>query len=108
MAITLIIAVTCANMLHTGYHQRIWAAKDTAAVRQGTLMAAVLTCVALPQRARLGEPVRKPPPPACKQPPLPCKSPTDLPKTHGLDVPHSRAARLPGSCSCSSSVLWAW
>jgi Na+/proline symporter len=45
MAVTLIIAVTSANMLHTGYHQRIWAAKDTAAVRQGLFMAAALTIV---------------------------------------------------------------
>jgi len=42
-AITLIIAVTCANMLHTGFHQRIWAARDTAAVRQGACMASVMT-----------------------------------------------------------------
>jgi len=43
MAVVLIIAVTCANMLHTGYHQRIWAARDTAAVRQGACMASAIT-----------------------------------------------------------------
>ena len=42
-AITLIIAITCANLLHTGFHQRIWAARDTAAVRQGACMASALT-----------------------------------------------------------------
>ena len=30
-------------MLHTGFHQRIWAARDTAAVRQGACMASVMT-----------------------------------------------------------------
>ena len=30
-------------MLHTGFHQRIWAARDTAAVRQGACMASLMT-----------------------------------------------------------------
>jgi Na+/proline symporter len=43
MAIVLVIAVTCANMLHTGYHQRIWAAQNDVAVRQGLFAAAAIT-----------------------------------------------------------------
>ena len=30
-------------MLHTGYHQRIWAARDSAAVRQGACLASATT-----------------------------------------------------------------
>ena len=30
-------------MLHTGFHQRIWAARDSAAVRQGACLASATT-----------------------------------------------------------------
>jgi SSS family solute:Na+ symporter len=42
-ALALIIAVTAANLFHTGYWQRIWSARDDAALIQGCLRAAALT-----------------------------------------------------------------
>ncbi|HVM20807.1 MAG TPA: hypothetical protein VM307_12680, partial [Egibacteraceae bacterium] len=43
VAITLVIAVTAANLLHQGYWQRVWAARDDAALRRGTAIGAVAT-----------------------------------------------------------------
>lgn len=42
-AATLIIAVTAANLFHQGYWQRVWAAEDDRALRQGALIGAVIT-----------------------------------------------------------------
>mmetsp|Transcript_24178 Transcript_24178/g.48369 ORF Transcript_24178/g.48369 Transcript_24178/m.48369 type:complete len:551 (-) Transcript_24178:387-2039(-) len=43
MAVVLIIAVTSANLMHGGFQQRIWAAQDDEAVRNGLWAASVLT-----------------------------------------------------------------
>ena len=43
VALTLIIAVTAANMFHQGYWQRVWAARDDAALRTGVLLGSVMT-----------------------------------------------------------------
>lgn len=43
MAVVLILAVTSANLMHTGFQQRIWAARDNAAVLNGLWGAALLT-----------------------------------------------------------------
>jgi Na+/proline symporter len=43
VAVTLVIAVTAANIFHQGYWQRVWAAKDDASLRRGATWGAVLT-----------------------------------------------------------------
>lgn len=43
MAIILISAVTSANLMHSGFQQRIWAARDNDAVRTGLYGASILT-----------------------------------------------------------------
>lgn len=43
MAVVLILAVTSANLMHTGFQQRIWAAKDNEAVVNGLIGASLLT-----------------------------------------------------------------
>jgi solute:Na+ symporter, SSS family len=43
--VVLVIAVTAANLFHQGYWQRMWAAADEGALRQGTAVAAGLTLV---------------------------------------------------------------
>ena len=42
-AATLILAVTAANLFHHGYWQRVWSARDDAALRQGALIGAAIT-----------------------------------------------------------------
>ena len=43
VALTLLIAVTAANLFHQGYWQRVWAARDDRALRRGGLLGAALT-----------------------------------------------------------------
>ena len=43
VALTLIIAVTAANLFHQGYWQRVWAAADDAALRRGAGFGALAT-----------------------------------------------------------------
>ena len=43
VALTLIIAVTAANLFHQGYWQRVWAAADDRALRRGARVGAVAT-----------------------------------------------------------------
>jgi Na+/proline symporter len=43
VAVTLVIAVTAANMFHQGYWQRVWAAQDDTALRRGAWLGAGLT-----------------------------------------------------------------
>jgi len=43
VALTLLIAVTAANLFHQGYWQRVWAARDDAALRRGGWLGAALT-----------------------------------------------------------------
>jgi len=42
IAIVLISAVTCANMMHSGFQQRIWAAQGDKAVRRGAIISVLL------------------------------------------------------------------
>lgn len=42
-AVTLILAVTAANMFHHGYWQRVWSARDDRALRRGALIGAAVT-----------------------------------------------------------------
>jgi solute:Na+ symporter, SSS family len=42
-AVTLIIAVTAANVFHQGYWQRVWAAQDDAALTRGATLGALAT-----------------------------------------------------------------
>jgi SSS family solute:Na+ symporter len=42
-ALTLLLAVTAANLFHHGYWQRVWAAKDDRALRRGALLGAAIT-----------------------------------------------------------------
>lgn len=43
VALTLVIAVTAANLFHQGYWQRLWSARDTSALRRGALFGGVIT-----------------------------------------------------------------
>ena len=43
VALTLVIAVTAANLFHQGYWQRLWSARDTEALSQGALLGGVVT-----------------------------------------------------------------
>lgn len=43
MAFILISAVTCANMMHSGFQQRVWAAEDQRKLRRGAMGGIVLT-----------------------------------------------------------------
>ena len=43
VALTLIIAVTAANMFHQGYWQRVWAAADDGALRRGVVIGSLTT-----------------------------------------------------------------
>jgi Na+/proline symporter len=43
VAITLVIAVTAANMFHQGYWQRVWAARDDRALRTGAAIGGLAT-----------------------------------------------------------------
>ncbi|MDR9480226.1 MAG: sodium:solute symporter [Spiribacter sp.] len=45
VALTLIIAVTTANLFHQGYWQRLWAARDQQALRYGALIGGTSTVV---------------------------------------------------------------
>ena len=43
VALTLVIAVTAANLFHQGYWQRVWAAEDAAALGKGALLGGITT-----------------------------------------------------------------
>ncbi|BES69145.1 hypothetical protein RE428_01630 [Marinobacter nanhaiticus D15-8W] len=43
VALTLVLAVTAANLFHQGYWQRVWAARDGAALGQGAILGGVIT-----------------------------------------------------------------
>ncbi|MDR9432909.1 MAG: sodium:solute symporter [Spiribacter sp.] len=45
VALTLVIAVTSANLFHQGYWQRVWAARDNKALRIGALIGGVSTVI---------------------------------------------------------------
>jgi Na+/proline symporter len=54
VALTLVIAVTAANLFHQGYWQRLWAAQDLRALKSGALLGAVLTVAAIATVGGLG------------------------------------------------------
>lgn len=43
VALTLIIAVTAANLFHQGYWQRLWSAKDASSLKQGAVLGGLVT-----------------------------------------------------------------
>lgn len=43
VALTLVIAVTAANLFHQGYWQRLWSARDTGALSRGAILGGVIT-----------------------------------------------------------------
>ncbi|WP_336366794.1 sodium:solute symporter [Marinobacter sp. C2H3] len=43
VALTLVIAVTAANLFHQGYWQRLWSARDTSALSRGAVLGGVVT-----------------------------------------------------------------
>ena len=47
IAISLVVGVTCANMMHAGYWQRIWAAETNEAVQRATLYSAFATMLVM-------------------------------------------------------------
>ena len=47
VALTLVIAVTAANLFHQGYWQRVWAARDMQALNAGALLGALTTVAAV-------------------------------------------------------------
>ena len=54
VALTLVIAVTAANLFHQGYWQRIWAARDMKALNTGALLGALTTVAAVGLVGALG------------------------------------------------------
>lgn len=54
VALTLIIAVTAANLFHQGYWQRLWSAKNDAALGRGALLGGAITVVVVALVGGLG------------------------------------------------------
>ncbi len=54
VALTLIIAVTAANLFHQGYWQRLWAARDERALDAGAALGAVATVLVVMLAGALG------------------------------------------------------
>lgn len=54
VALTLVIAVTAANLFHQGYWQRLWAARDNTALGQGALLGGVITVIVVAVVGGLG------------------------------------------------------
>ncbi|WP_166268015.1 sodium:solute symporter family transporter [Marinobacter caseinilyticus] len=54
VALTLVIAVTAANLFHQGYWQRLWAAKDASALGRGALLGGATTVVVVAVVGGLG------------------------------------------------------
>ncbi len=54
VALTLVIAVTAANLFHQGYWQRLWSARDTSALRQGALFGGIITIAVVAVVGALG------------------------------------------------------
>lgn len=54
VALTLIIAVTAANLFHQGYWQRLWSARDGAALGRGALLGGAITVVVVAAVGGLG------------------------------------------------------
>ncbi|SHE45302.1 Na+/proline symporter [Modicisalibacter ilicicola DSM 19980] len=54
VALTLVIAVTAANLFHQGYWQRVWAAKSGAALGRGALLGGMTTVIVVAVVGGLG------------------------------------------------------
>lgn len=54
VALTLVIAVTAANLFHQGYWQRVWSAQSDAALRQGAWLGGVTTVLVVALVGGLG------------------------------------------------------
>lgn len=54
VALTLVIAVTAANLFHQGYWQRLWSARDTSALRRGALLGGITTIAVVATVGALG------------------------------------------------------
>ncbi|MDI9245732.1 sodium:solute symporter [Marinobacter sp. CHS3-4] len=54
VALTLVIAVTAANLFHQGYWQRLWSARDKATLRRGALLGGLTTVVVVAVVGSLG------------------------------------------------------
>lgn len=54
VALALVIAVTAANLFHQGYWQRVWAARDAAALGRGALLGGAATVVVVALVGGLG------------------------------------------------------
>ncbi len=54
VALTLIIAVTAANLFHQGYWQRLWSARDDVALGRGALLGGAITIVVVALVGGLG------------------------------------------------------
>ncbi|HDZ55424.1 MAG TPA: sodium:solute symporter [Pseudomonas xinjiangensis] len=54
VALTLVIAVTAANVFHQGYWQRIWSAQDSSALGRGALLGGIITVVVVAVVGGLG------------------------------------------------------
>lgn len=54
VALTLVIAVTAANLFHQGYWQRLWSARDTATLSRGALLGGITTIVVVAVVGGLG------------------------------------------------------
>lgn len=54
VALTLVIAVTAANLFHQGYWQRLWSARDTGSLSRGAMLGGVITVVVVALVGGLG------------------------------------------------------
>lgn len=54
VALTLVIAVTAANLFHQGYWQRLWSARDTGSLSRGAALGGVITVVVVALVGGLG------------------------------------------------------
>lgn len=54
VALTLVIAVTAANLFHQGYWQRLWAARDATALGRGAVFGGVITVIVVAVVGTLG------------------------------------------------------
>ncbi|MGM0767292.1 MAG: sodium:solute symporter [Pseudomonadota bacterium] len=54
VALTLVIAVTAANLFHQGYWQRLWSARDTSALQRGAFFGGIITIAVVALVGSLG------------------------------------------------------
>lgn len=54
VALTLVIAVTAANLFHQGYWQRLWSARDTSSLSRGAALGGIITVIVVALVGGLG------------------------------------------------------